>query len=240
MRPSDEDQSSSRRPNLMSSTRRTANEIHILAMLDRHEAGGLAQRLLRGLRRKPRAPWYGAAGVLVCAMVGALAWLARDSGTAASGNTALAGAPADKRTAGAAAASASLALPEAATDAAPDALPAAGATIVDVAPAPAARPAAPPPPLPQKRTGRITPHEAAHEPQRLAAHAVTPKDVPPAAAARAKPLAHAEARNRRAAASSKAAPKTGPEAVDTDVALISAIIQHANARQEAEEAARKP
>ena len=248
MRPSDEDQSSSRRPNLMSSTRRTANEINILAMLDRHEAAGLPRRILRGLQRMPAAAWYGAAGVLVCALVGLLAWLARDSHSSASVDSALAGAvdPRPAAVIGAAPPApvpvpVSLAEPEPPAGAAPDTPPGAGATVVDVAPAPGAEP---PPvhPLPQQHAGRITPHEVPRDPQGLATHAAAGKSAPHAAAgkpaaagARAAP-ARAEPRNRRPAA----LPKSVTEPVDTDVALISAIIQHASKRQEAEEAARKP
>jgi hypothetical protein len=228
----------------MSSTRRTANEINILAMLDRHQAAGLPQRILRGLRGLPAAAWYGAAGVLVCALLGMLAWLARDSHSSASVDSALAGAVNPKAADATAAAppapvSASLAVP----DAEPEPVPEGGATIVDVAPATAAEPAAPVHPLPpQQHAGRIAPHESAGDSQRLSAHAATAKSAaraaagkPPAAGARAAP-GRAESRNRRPAA----LPKSVSEPVDTDVALISAIIQHANKRQEAEEAARKP
>jgi hypothetical protein len=232
----------------MSSTRRTANEINILAMLDRHQAAGLPQRILRGLRGMPAAAWYGAAGVLVCALLGMLGWLARDSDSSASVDSALAGAVNPKAAAAIAAAppapvSASLAVPDAEPEPAPEPLPGAGATIVDVAPAAAAEPAASVHPLPPpQHAGRIAPHEFAGDPQRLSAHAATAKSAaraaagkPPAAGARAVP-ARAEPRNRRPAA----LPKSVSEPVDTDVALISAIIQHANKRQEAEEAARKP
>jgi hypothetical protein len=232
----------------MSSTRRTANEINILAMLDRHEAAGLPRRILRGLQRMPAAAWYGAAGVLVCALVGLLAWLARESHSSASVDSALAGAvdPRPAAVIGAAPPApvpASLAEPEPPAEAAPDTPARAGATIVDVAPAPAAEPPAPVHPLaPQQHAGRIIPHEVSRDPQGLAAHAATGKSAPraasgkPAAAGVRATLARAETRNRRPAA----LPKSVAEPVDTDVALISAIIQHASKRQEAEEAARKP
>jgi hypothetical protein len=232
----------------MSSTRRTANEINILAMLDRHQAAGLPQRILRGLRGLPAAAWYGAASVLVCALLGMLAWLARDSHSSASVDSALAGAVNPNAAAATAVAppapvSVSLAVPDAEPEPAPGPVPGAGATIVDVAPATAAEPAAPVHPLPpQQHAGRIAPHESAGDPQRPSAHAATAKSAaraaagkPPAAGARAAP-GRAEPRNRRPAA----LPKSASEPVDTDVALISAIIQHANKRQEAEEAARKP
>jgi hypothetical protein len=232
----------------MSSTRRKENEVNILAMLDRHEAAGIPQRILRGLRGLPAAAWYGAAGVLVCVLVGVLAWLARDSDPSTSADTALAGAVAVKPAEPIAAAppelaSASLVVPDALPD--PDPVPAAGAAIVDVAPAPAAAPDASEAPvhaLPPPHAGRMAPHEFAREPQRLAAHAATGKsalrtaaDKAPATGSRPA-LAHGEPRRRHSAS----LPKAAPEPVDTDVALISAIIQHANQRQEAEDAARKP
>jgi hypothetical protein len=209
----------------MSSARRTANEVNILAMLDRHEAGGLQKRMLRGLRGRPAAFWYGAAGVLAVGLVSVLAWLAQDSGASSAVETALAGAvSAGDRQASAAvsplAASAAVAVadavPDSLADVAPDAAPQGGAAIVDVAPAPVIQ--------------REPPRQAAAAKAKPRPGASTK----PAAATRA-PLAHAETRSRRPAAPAKDAP-----AVDTDVALISAIIQHATKRQEAEEAARKP
>jgi hypothetical protein len=128
--------------------------------------------------------------------------------------------------------------------------PKAGATIVNVASA-AAEPAehALPPPARalagQQHSGRITPREAQREPQRLAVQAAMARSAAPRTAALGKPapaalrpagLAHAgpaAAHGRRQAAPAKAAAPS----VDTDVALISAIIQHAATRQETEEAA---
>jgi hypothetical protein len=249
----------------MSSTRRSANEINILAMLDRHETGGLPRRLLRGLRGRS-AMWYGAAGMLVVGLVGALGWLAHDSGAPSADDTALAGtvAPVAAQASGgtvrstppaavslprleAAPATAPVAPPEtdAAVGVAPTlaSAPAAGATIVEMAPAPLPEPAVPAPRNTQPATQVATQHAAQHSTQRLAAHtpaakpaARTASPKAPAAANRAPALAHAEPRARRTPASAKPA----PAAVDTDVALISAIIQHANKRQENEEAARKP
>jgi hypothetical protein len=260
VRPTDEDQSSSRRPNLMSSTRRTASETNILAMLDRQEGGGLMRRILRGFRNGPPLMWYGAAGMLVIVLVGSLAWLARDNGSSASVDSALAGAVGSgaKQAPEIAVvpAPASLAVSAEASAEAADLPPAAGATIVDLAPAAesAAEPMAPvqaapvqlPHALPpQQHAGRIAPRDVQHDPLRPAAHATLAKAAPRppvarAPAARPAVQAHAEARGRRPAGLPKPAPKPAPGAVDTDVALISAIIQHANKRQEAEEAARKP
>jgi hypothetical protein len=112
-----------------------------------------------------------------------------------------------------------------------------------MAPAPLPEPAAPAPRDTQAATQHATAPTTPHPTQRLAAHSPTAKPAArtaspkaPAAANRAAALAHAEPRARRTPASAKPA----PAAVDTDVALISAIIQHANKRQENEEAARKP
>jgi hypothetical protein len=154
-------------------------------------------------------------------------------------------------------ASVSAPLHEAADAPVPEPAPKAGATIVNVAPA-AAEPAAaaptvahtlPPPARAlarQQHSGRITPREAQREPQRLAAQAAMARISTPRTAALGKPapaavrpagLAHAgpaaAAHGRRQAAPVKAAAPS----VDTDVALISAIIQHAATRQETEEAA---
>jgi hypothetical protein len=257
--PTDEDQSGSRRPNLMSPTRRTASETNILAMLDRHQSGGPGRRLLRGLRRVPAVAWYGTAGVLVIGLVGSLAWLARDSGTSAPADSALAAAPpmATSPPLNAPAAISTDASAEVVSEA--DAglaasAPAAGATIVDLAPADASPPAEAAPTLrvlpPQEHAGRILPRDGRrasqddrqrdrqHDAQRVAAAAKSSRPVggKPAAATHAQAQAHGDARPRRNAA----APKQAPAAVDTDVALITAIIEHASKRQNAEEEARKP
>jgi hypothetical protein len=218
----------------MSSTRRSANEIHILAMLDRHEGRGLPQRLLRGYRRWPALLRYGAAGVLVCGLFATLAWVARDDGADAAADTALAGAIAPVQVArpaaeaartDAAAVANPVADPVADAGSSPgsDAEAQGGATVVDLAPAPpdmqlraqAAAPAALARTLPPQHEGRIM-------------HKTTPRPV----------LARAGAETRRRRPVQP--PKPAPAEVDTDVALISAIIQHANSRQEAADEARKP
>ena len=75
MRPTDENQPGSRRPNLMSSSRRTTGDINILAMLD-GQASGRRPRVL------PAALRYGAAGVLACSLVATLVWLVQDEAPA--------------------------------------------------------------------------------------------------------------------------------------------------------------
>jgi hypothetical protein len=249
----------------MSSTRRTANETNILAMLDRHASGGRLRRLLRGLGGLPVPVWYGTAGLLVAGLVGALAWLALDNGAPPAGDAALARAGGARErpvtelaapTAPPAAATVSASAPASVTASAEaraevvDEAQAAGATIVDLAPVPPGE-ATPLQELrvlsPQQHAGRIAQHEDRRalqaERPRPASHAATSRSASRgaagkavASAARAPGLAHAEPRSRRPAAQSRPA----PAAVDTDVALISAIIQHANKRQEAEEAAYKP
>jgi hypothetical protein len=229
----------------MSSTRRSANEINILDMLDRQASGPLPRRMLRRFLSRPAMVWYGAAGLLVCGLVGTLAWLARDSAPA-SADTALAGSikPAVQAPVAAVETVGNAPLVASVSASAPDPAPPARASIIDVAPQPepdaqalAVRAPAPASPhaLPQQQAaGRIAAHEAEREPARLTAQAVPAKSTP--RAVHAEPRAHtgpAAARSRRQAAAAKA--QAAPAAVDTDVALISAIIQHANAREEAQE-----
>jgi hypothetical protein len=245
----------------MSATRRAASETNILAMLDRQASGALPQRFLRSARAMPTMFWYSAAGVLVCGMVATLAWLAHDSGAPVAVDTALAGSitPGGARVAELAAvlpaaadpasvtASVTAQLPAAAPAPVPDRVPNSGATIVNVAAAPAELAVQAPAALPQRQpSGHIMPRELQRDPQRLAAHATMARMAltrapaqgkTAAAATRPAALAHAgpatAARSRRQAAPAKAAAAT----VDTDVALITAIIQHAATRQETEEAA---
>ncbi|WP_296944911.1 hypothetical protein [uncultured Massilia sp.] len=78
MRPTDENQAGSKRPNLMSSSRRANGEINILAMLD----GRSGRPLSRRGRALPAALWYASALLVACALVGTLAWLAHDGAAA--------------------------------------------------------------------------------------------------------------------------------------------------------------
>lgn len=73
MRPTDENQAASTRPNLMSS-RRTAGEENILAMLERDSA-----RRVGGRISSPRLAWYCAAAAFSGILVGVVAWLAYDN-----------------------------------------------------------------------------------------------------------------------------------------------------------------
>jgi len=249
VRPTDENQPGSRRPNLMSSSRRATGDINILALLDGQSRG-------RRFRARP-VVWYGAAGVLACSLLVALAWLVRSAmpprhaGAADATASAAQEAHATVATGGGTAAHAGAVAIEhdvnaaraAETSARPPASPRAvaepgaqssatvrGAVIVDLAvPAPPPSIATPPAAVPHT-TADVTP----------------PRAQPPAVhhpAARAQPayrtvtnqapvLAHAGSappRQKRTAA------KTPPPsaAIDTDVALISAILQHTGAPHEA-------
>lgn len=219
MRPTDENQSGSRRPNLMSSSRRTNGEINILAMLDGHAPG-------RRIFARPAVLWYGAAGVAACSLLVVLAWIvrgetpARDTATAAATRS---GSHDAETPAYAARDSIQVAVPSMHTAPADDTLVPAttrGAIVVDVAPpatamvpapaAPAAMPAAPA-------------HAAAHH---------TP--VRPPASRPAPSLAHADPALRQKRAATRV---PSSAAVDTDVALISAILQHTGTRNEAADGA---
>lgn len=233
MRPTDEDQPGSRRPNLMASSRRNAGDINILAMLD-------------GLGSRPQAKrtmlWYGGGAVLACALIGTGIWLAHEPATRL--DSTMVSAPLQPAPVLATAAS-EPAVPERMADAAPaqpveeppplasSALPApaSGATIVNVADE---RAPAPPPlklePMPAEapRFNQTAPRPAA------ARHAPGPKNIHLASARGSNASVHAgpvHANPKRGAPLVKPVP--APAAVDTDVALISAIIQHAANRHDA-------
>ena len=242
MRPTDENQTGSRRPNLMSSSRRTGGEINILAMLD-----GQARKP-GPLARLPRAAWYGSGGVLACALVGAVAWLVHDQAGSGFEGRVPAGPPVVPLEI------VSETVPNPALQVDPPR--AHGAAVVDVAAAAsdtasAAQSAPPQAPVPGRPgTPVVIPVSApvnapvstaaSAPPTRTAAHA-PPRVQPRAPAARsvlaeARQPASAHAR-RPAAAVQKAKPAPAP--VDTDVALISAIIQHVNQRGEVKDGAAK-
>jgi hypothetical protein len=259
VRPTDEDQSGSRRPNLMSSTRRTANETNILAMLDRHESGGRMRRMLRGC----------AAG-RPCSGTGAPAWSSSAWWVRWPGWRATAGRPRPSTRAGRGGRGQGPAGDGACGACAVRRLRLRLASVTASAEASAEvrmrrrRPAPPSStsrrrPSPAERAGAAAPGAAracrrnsmpAASQRARASASFRPRSARPrrphcARTARAAPQArrplrppsgqaHAEPRSRRP----RIAPaKPAPAAVDTDVALISAIIQHANKRQEAEEAA---
>ncbi|MFL6632237.1 MAG: hypothetical protein ACJ8HJ_07985 [Massilia sp.] len=256
MRPTDENQPGSRRPNLMSSSRRATGEINILAMLDGQAPG-------RRLRALPAVAWYGAAGVLACSLLAALGWLVRGATPAR-----------DADTAGATQASAQPTSPTQSTRSvrptrgsgdAGTVSDARGSIPVDVpslratlaaespvsvtAPDMVAAPAATGPArgaviidLPQP-AATTTPAPALAATSR---HPVTHPTTPAVPSARPQPafrpmpaqaLAHADPAAPRQKRAGGASRTTSPNAVDTDVALISAILQHTGTRNEAADGA---
>jgi hypothetical protein len=224
----------------MSSSRRATGEINILAMLDGQAPG-------RRFLARPAVVWYGAAGLLACSLLVALAWLVRGATPAhgAATTTAITAATPTTGTAQASTQPAQSALP------APDAYtfpavttPARGAVIIDLPQPVAAVAAADMAVHTPAGTATTRPQSAAPR------HPVAHPAPPPVPSARPQPayrtapsqtLAHAEAvpaRPKRGAASSRAAPP--PATVDTDVALISAILLHTGARNEAADGAGTP
>lgn len=255
MRPTDENQPGSRRPNLMSPSRRAIGEINILAMLDGRAPG-------RRLLARPAVVRYGAAGVLACSLLVALAWLvrgttpARDAGPAGPAQASTQSTQStrsvrpvpDGRDAGDASDSIPIAVPglratlaaeSPASTTAPDAYasPARGAVIIDL-------------PQPAPATAADVPAHApadAGTTRAAARHPTTQPATPAVPSARPQPafrtdpsqaLAHADPappRQKRAAGTSRTTPSTA--SVDTDVALISAILQHTGTRSEAADGA---
>ncbi len=244
MRPTDENQAGSTRPNLMSS-RRGAGEENILAMLERDSAQRPGTRM-SGVRLAS----YGAAAALAGILAGGVAWLAFDNHKTAQELQARH----DAVNAGAPPVMADAALPPPLPPAAVQA-PAMDAPRTAVIVDESARPrdtvlASAPPPLvmlPPHELKRATPPAPV---ARAVQESVQPKPVKPAApklatrvptrknvdkapkqasrvakAAPARAGATSKARLETAARSRKAAPKADTQ-VDNDVALISAIIQH--------------
>jgi hypothetical protein len=244
----------------MSPSRRATGEINILAMLDGQAPG-------RRLRALPAVVRYGAAGVLACSLLVALVWLvrgatpARDTGTADAAQAsarlpqstqppqATRTAP-DSRDTGNArdnlavdvpgmrpALAVETPVPVPAPDmVSPPAAPARGAVIVDL-----------PQPATAMESAMPVRAPAGTEAARAAArHAATHPASPSLPPARSQPafrtnsaqaLAHtdtAPSRQKRAAATRATSPSA---TVDTDVALISAILQHTGTRNEAADGA---
>lgn len=221
MRSSDEHQANPTqpplRPDLMSSTRRGGNEDSILARLEREpvrraSSGGVGVRVA----------WYGGAVLVALGLTGALAWLA-------------AGQDGPHRVEPAHAGMAARAIV-----ADEPAAPPAAAVIVDAAPAlaPVATPAPAvstehalhglPPPVPPLRLLRpadgarvpVKPTRTAAMPERSAAKTL--------AAAPAPFQARATVPRQAARPAKHAGPVRATEPPDSDVALISAVIYHAN------------
>lgn len=243
MRPTDENQPGSRRPNLMSSSRRANGEISILAMLD----GQSRRSLSRRLPSLPAMLGYMAAGTAACTLVGVLAWLARDgmdrpAATASGNKTVLvAHAPAAPADAGTKTVVSDEPAPPATNADVPP--PAGGAAIVDAPPpdvsvsVPALQPASDTAPSVQTPSSAAAALAAAPSmpttgPIRAApavAHGIVPKSAGARPLASYRPPAQPPVRTSVPARPKRNATPSRPAApaVDMDVALITAIIQHA-------------
>lgn len=225
MRPPDEYQSTSMRPNLISPRRSAAGaEDSILAMLEREPARRRGQP-----SPSTRLAWYGASAALALALTGALVWIA------ANNDGRRPGAP-EKMLAEA------VDTPPRGTETANDSLTEAATVLrVALAPAPEAQPArvariveqpSPAAAAPPLRLLEPAPRKTAAQKPRPAAMTGAP---PRPAAAQARPRADLTARGVPRPAQPRA--RRGPQPVaaaapaapvDADVALISAVIVHAN------------
>lgn len=213
MRPSDENQDNRMhahmRPNLMSSSRRGGREDSILAKLEREPARRA------GTGQGARLAWYGAAVAVAVGLTATLAWLAAGAG------------PAPLEVARSEAASAPMADIAAA--------PVETAVIVDAAPAPEPVLAAAPPSLPPLRL--LEPAAVPPAPAKAAPAPV--KEPPPrraearAAAVRPRTQASRPATRQATRQARTVNPaRAGESQDDSDVALISAVIYHANGHAE--------
>ncbi len=248
MRPTDENQSPSMRPNLISPRRvSTSGEDSILAMLEREPL-----RKRGTAASGTRLAWYGASAAVAMALTGALVWMAAnndgigrdvpdsvlaEAGKGGQGAPPAAGAVEPSMAPGTGAALIQVAM--AAPAPAPEVNPPRAAVVVEQAPAPGGVP-----PLrllkPAPAPSRV-PVPAA-KPSARAAAAAAPRPAAPEARPPARPAVAAVARKPRPALLAKSAGKPapakvqrglgGPNAaeagVDADVALISAVIVHAN------------
>lgn len=241
MRPSDENQAASShphlRPNLMSSSRRGGHDDSILAKLEREPARRAGGRTGR------RLAWYGASGLLAVALTATLAWLAAGNGdqvlevaqATASGPTGAAGAVTQPLQQAQPTTEEVLGLPQEheaksalIVDSAPDTAPA-----LRMLDAPAAKPtpvtaapvAAPPAPVRVATTVPAKRSEPRSEPRQE--RRADPRAEPRVAArprnASARPPARPSSRSARTIN-----PARSGEHDDSDVALISAVIYHAN------------
>ncbi len=240
MRPTDENQSPSMRPNLMSSRRPiSSGEDSILAMLEREPA-----RKRKGGASRSRLAWYGASAMLAVLLTGSLVWMAAnndgrrpnvpdaalaDAGNAAAQPEAVSGtvpvliqvamaplAPPEQRS------------PAVIVDQPPaDAVP--PLRLLKPAPDRAAPPVRVPVPAPPPRpVAKTTP-----APRPVAAAPAEPRTHARPAAPPAKPKPALVAKNAAKPAPPKtqrggAPARSGEAGVDADVALISAVIVHAN------------
>ena len=232
MRPTDENQSPSMRPNLMTPRRlSTSGEDSILAMLEREPA-----RKRKGGASNARLAWYGGGTALALALTGALVWLVANNDGRRPGlhEPVLAGVADEAVQASMPPAEAKATLIQVAMAPVAPIEQRSPAVIVDQPPAPDAVPplrllkpapgkAAPPVRVPAAAPSRPVARIAPDEPKPAARPAAQPAGPKPA------PVAKNAARPVAPKAQRGAAPAKGSEAgVDADVALISAVIVHAN------------
>lgn len=253
MRPTDENQPTFMRPNLMSPRRvSTSGEDSILALLEREPA-----RKRGSNASAARRAWYGVGAGLAVALTGTLVWLAagNDGVRRHPPDVVLAEAASAERVPTAAPGAGAALRQVAMAPAAPDARPGSAALIVDGAPAEAVPALRLLKPAPGKATEKLVaaarvpvpvpaPAPAATAPARPLAKATPAPRQAPAAQAEAKPAARpaaTPARPRSALVAQNAARPAPPKnargagparnadgPVDADVALISAVIVHAN------------
>ena len=256
MRPTDENQSPSLRPNLMS-PRRSSGEDSILAMLERDPARK------RGKGAGGRLAWYGASAAMAVVLTGTLVWLAAANdgrqvdGSALTLDHAILASPGSSPVAPSRGAPVStpavpsdppsavrqVAMATTMATAPPAARPTSAAVIVDqdpgdkvpplrlLKPAPARQAAPPAVRVPAPRATATAPARTA--PRNAAAAARAAPQHAGEARQAARPRVLAAARNNARPGQGKAqrnpAPGKGAETqVDADVALISAVIVHAN------------
>lgn len=238
MRPTDENQAESMRPNLMSPKRvRTSGEDSILAMLERDPT----RKRGTGAGASPtRLAWYGASAAVAIALTGTLVWLAagNDGLRPDVERSMMAAAPPPAP----AAARPAPALVQVALAEGPSAARSGSAAVIvdqkpqdDVPPLRLLKPApgttAKAPAPPAAASAKPAPKAVVAAP---APAAVPPARTPaPGAAAAPRPrpvtVARNAARPAQAKAQRPATPARAAEApVDPDVALISAVIVHAN------------
>jgi hypothetical protein len=233
----------------MSSSRRTTGDINILAMLD-GQASGRRPRVL------PAALRYGAAGVLACSLVATLVWLVQDDAPArdggkddaaqaslhagAAGQTAHpAGATTPRDTQPAGTHDVELVVTQRddlfpARDSMPASVPGEGSAPA-ATPAFTAATAIPTAPAHAAADVHTTTHTTAHAapPPRTSAGSQKAPARTPSLARTAATTPH----QKRGTAASRT---PSPPSVDTDVAVISAILQHTAAHGEATDVAPVP
>lgn len=253
MRPTDENQAGSTRPNLMSS-RRAVGEDNILAMLERDSARRSGSRI-----STLRLVWYGAAAAFAGILAGGVAWLAYDNHKTAeqlqAGHDVLVAVPPVVADAGAPPQPAAPALPAPAAEA-----PRAAVIVDEPAPAPRTASSALPPLVMLPRHEAVAARAPAQSAPRASRETAGATPATPArprsgqAAAGGRGDKKADKAQRSAARAEKRAPQrsatrtaadtarqrkaaSAPPQVDSDVALISAIIAQSERHRGEREAA---